>query len=76
MVLKPHAVEQMEERDVARFEVERVVKTGSVLRIETDPDGSERWRVAGRDSDGARIDVVVKPVLPSLLVVVTVIRVG
>jgi hypothetical protein len=44
--------------------------------IETDPGGTERWRVAGRDADGQRIEVVVEPVPPSMTVVVTVIRVG
>jgi hypothetical protein len=43
--------------------------------IETDPGGAERWRVAGRDADGRRIEVVIEPILPSMAIVVTVIRV-
>jgi hypothetical protein len=71
MVLKGHA----EDRDVARFEVEKVLKAGAVVRIEMDPNGSERWRVAGRDADGRRIEVVIEPIPPSTAHVVTVIRV-
>lgn len=64
----------MAEHDIARFEVERVVKAGAVVMIETDPDGTERWRVAGFAA-GQRIEVVVEPLPPSKMVVVTVIRV-
>lgn len=76
MVLTGHAEKQMASRDVARFEVEKVLKAGAVVMIETDPDGTERWRVAGRDADGRRIEVVVEPVPPTMVVVVTVIRVS
>jgi Domain of unknown function (DUF4258) len=75
MVLKGHAEDQMLNRDVARFEVEKVLKAGAVVRIEIDPNGSERWRVAGRDADGRRIEVVIEPIPPSTAHVVTVIRV-
>jgi hypothetical protein len=75
MVLTRHAEDQMLDRDVARFEVEKVLKAGAVVMVETDPGGSERWRVAGRDTDGRRIEVVVEPIPPSMAVVVTVIRV-
>lgn len=76
MILKPHAERRMEERDIARFEVERVLKAGPVVGIETDPDGSERWRVTGRDADGQRIEIVIEPLPPNMVVVVTAIRVG
>jgi hypothetical protein len=76
MVLEPHAEKRMLERDVTRFEVERVLKSGPVLNIETDPDRTERWRVAGRDDGGRRIEVVVEPLPPTMVAVVTVIRVG
>ena len=76
MVLTGHAEKQMASRDVARFEVEKVLKAGAVVMVETDPDGTERWRVAGRDADGRRIEVVVEPLPPTIVVVVTVIRVG
>src|SRR6202042_1700307 len=75
MILSQHAEKQMTARHVARFEVERVVKIGAVVMIETDPDGSERWRVAGRDADGRRIEVVVEPLPPSMVNVITVISV-
>jgi len=74
MILKPHAERRMAERDIARFEVEKVLKAGAVVLIETDPGGgAERWRVAGRDADGRRFEVVVEPIPPSMTVVVTVI---
>jgi hypothetical protein len=76
MVLSSHAEVRMKGGDVARFEVERVLKAGPVVKIETDPDGTERWRVAGRNADGHRIDVVVEPIPPNMIVVVTVISVG
>jgi len=76
MIPTRHAEKQMAERDVARFEVERLLKAGSVVMIETDPDGSERWRVAGRDADGGRIEVVVEPLPPNMVSIITVIRVG
>ena len=76
LVVSRHAERQMKDRDIARFDVERVLKTGAVVMVETDPDGSERWRVAGHDTDAQRIEVVVEPVPPSLLVLVTAIRVS
>ena len=77
LVVDPHshAARRMAERDIAKFEVERVVKAGAVVMIETDPDGSERWRVAGY-AEGKRIEVVVEPLPPSMMVLVTAIRVG
>ena len=76
LVPTEHADKQMVARNVTAFEAEKVAKSGSVVMIETDPDGSERWRVAGRDADGRRIEIVVEPLLPAMLVLVTVIRVG
>ena len=75
MVLTPHAEKRMEKRDVSRVEVERILKAGLVVMIETDPDGTERWRVAGRDADGHRLELVIEPEPPDLMVVVTVIRI-
>jgi hypothetical protein len=65
----------MQERHVARFEVERVLKAGAVVMIETDPSGRERWRVAGRDADGLRIEPVVEVIPPNTMRLVTVIRI-
>ena len=76
MIVTPHAGQRMAARDVTRFEVERVLKTGVVVMIETDPDGAERWRTAGRDADGRRIEAVVEPLPPTMVVLITVIRVS
>ena len=78
MVLTDHAEERMEQHDIARFEVEKVLKAGAVVMIDMEPDGTETWRVAGRDADGARIEVVIEPIPPpsEMAVVITVIRVG
>ena len=76
LVITDHAAKQMRDRDVARFEVEKVLKAGSVVMVETDPKGRERWRVAGHDADGRRIEPVVAVIPPSMAVLVTVIRVG
>ena len=66
----------MKDRDVSRLEIERILKAGPVVMIETHTDSTERWRVAGRDADGHRLEVVVEPMPPDLTVVVTVIRIG
>ncbi len=70
----PHAKERAAERDVPIFEAERIVRNaGAITRVEYEASGQERWRVAGTDSDGRPVDVVVKPV-GNVLRVVTVIR--
>lgn len=61
------------ERDVPKFEAERIIRRGFVVRIDTEPTDHIRWRIRGNDSDGRPVDVVVKPVARSLRVV-TVIR--
>lgn len=76
LVIRFHAAERMLERDISRFDIERLLKAGVVVMIETDPDGSERWRVAGRDADGRRIEIVVEVIPPTLIVLITVIGVG
>ena len=75
LVVTHHAEEQMADRDVTRFEIERVLQAGAVVMIETDPRGRERWRVAGHDTDGRRIEPVVEVKPPSMAILVTVIRV-
>lgn len=70
----PHAQERALGRDVPIFEAERIVRTGHVVRVDTEESGQVRWRVAGHDSDGRPVDVVVKPIKDTSLRVVTVIR--
>jgi len=68
-----HAREQAALRNVQLVEAERVVRTGTVTRI--DLVGSQiRWRISGWDSDSRPVDVVVRPVGNSVLLVITVIR--
>lgn len=69
----PHAEERAIERDVPKFEAERIIQRGAVIRIETEPSGQVRWRISGSDSDERPIDVVVKPISRTLRVI-TVIR--
>jgi uncharacterized DUF497 family protein len=69
----PHAEQRAIERDVPKFEAERIIRTGVVVRTEPDPSGPIRWRIAGTDSDGRPVDVVVKAVRGALRVI-TVIR--
>jgi hypothetical protein len=76
LAVSDHAAVQMRDRKVARFEVERVLKAGAVVMVETDVRGRETWRVAGTDTDGRRIEPVVEIRPPNMMVVVTVIRVG
>ncbi len=72
----PHAKERAAERDVPIFEAERIVRAAKkVVRVTREPGEFVRWRVAGEDSDGRLIHVVVKPV-GTVLRVVTVIRKG
>ena len=70
----PHARQQAKTRDVPVFVAERIIRGCSVRRIEIDPDGSDRWRLSGRDPDGRPVDVVVKPVEDHTIRVITVIR--
>jgi uncharacterized DUF497 family protein len=70
----PHARERAAKRDVPIFEAERIVRAAkTIIKVEVDPSGYEKWRVGGADSDGRPVDVVVKPV-GEVLRVVTVIR--
>jgi len=69
----PHAEQRAIERDVPKFEAERIIRRGTVTRIETEPSGQVRWRISGSDSDDRPVDVVVKPIGRTLRVV-TVIR--
>jgi len=70
----PHARERAIERDVTTFEAERIIRSGNVVRVDTEVSGQERWRVSGSDADGRPVDVVVKPIREAVLRVVTVIR--
>jgi hypothetical protein len=70
-----HAAQRMRERSISRSEVEKILKAGSVIRWETDVRGRETWRVAGRDEDGEKIEVVIALTdNPTAPVLVTVIR--
>ena len=71
----PHAQERAKERGVPLFEAERVIRDGTVKKVEMGEDGYERWRITGWDSDARPVDVVVKPVGEHTLRVITVIRI-
>lgn len=70
----PHAKERARERGVSTFEAERVIKGGTVEKIETGPFGETRWLIAGWDADSRPIHIVVRPVGSDVLRVITVIR--
>lgn len=70
-----HAQQRMRERGIGRSDVEKILRAGSVIRAETDVRGRDTWRVAGRDEDGERIEVVVGLTdEPMVLMLDTVIR--
>jgi hypothetical protein len=48
---------------------------GAVVMIETDPGGRDKWRVTGHDADGRRIEPVVEVRPPTMMILVTVIRI-
>jgi hypothetical protein len=73
LVPTDHSEQRMVERDIARFDVERMLKAAPVVMIDREPDGTETWRVAGHDKQG-RIEAVIEIVPPSIVVLVTVIR--
>jgi hypothetical protein len=73
MIVTTHAADRMAKNDIARFEVERLLKAAPVVMVDTEPDGTETWRVTGHDTDGRRIAVVIEPLPPSMAVVITVI---
>lgn len=70
----PHALLRSVERDVPRFEAERIIRNPQGCRLTPSPTGDTRWRASGFDSDGRPVDVVVKPVGQDVLRVLTVIR--
>lgn len=76
LVITDHAAKRMKARDITRFEVEKVLKAGAVVMTEPTPQGREKWRVAGHDTDGQPIELVVEVLPRSLIVLITVIRVG
>lgn len=68
-----HAEERMTQRDIARFDVERLLRAAPVVMIDREPDGTETWRVAGHDKQG-RIEAEIELIPPSTVVLITVIR--
>jgi hypothetical protein len=76
IVIQPHAEKRMRERDISRLDVERLLRAGAVVMIETEVGGDEKWRVAGRDTDGGRIEAVVRLIPPALAILITAIRTG
>jgi hypothetical protein len=65
----------MRERGTSRLDVEKILRAGSVNGAETDVRARETWRVAGRDEDDERIEVVVGLTdAPMVLMLDTVIR--
>jgi hypothetical protein len=70
-----HAARRMRERGISRADVVKVLKAGAVIVAETDVRKRETWRVAGRDEDGEKIEVVVGLTdEPMVLMLDTVIR--
>ncbi len=72
----PHALKRLVERNVPQFEAERIIRRApGVVKVEVTPEGMERWRVSGFDSDERPIEVVVQTAHNnSALRVITVIR--
>lgn len=57
--LTRHARVRMQERDIRLPQIRTVLKTGSLVHVEPDiRSGLDKYRVAGRDSDGRRLEVV------------------
>jgi hypothetical protein len=70
-----HAQKRMRRRRISRADVVKVLKAGAVIQAEQDIRGRETWRVAGRDEDGERIEIVVALTNePTVLELDTVIR--
>jgi uncharacterized DUF497 family protein len=70
----PHARTRAKTRGVSVLIAERVIQRGSITKLGLEADGTERWTISGRDTDGRPVDVVVTPVPPDVLRVITVIR--
>ena len=58
--LTRHAHERMQERQINLPQVRRVLKTGTLVQVETDiRSGRGKFRIAGRDFDGLELEIVV-----------------
>lgn len=74
-----HAYQRMAERAVASTHIRRVLRSGSLVRVEQDINtGLDKYRVAGRDADGRALEIVVNftETGNGLVVVITVIDPG
>lgn len=74
-----HAYQRMAEHDVTSTHIRRVLRSGSLVRVEPDINtGLDKYRVAGRDADRRALEIVVNLVETGngLVVVITVIDPG
>ena len=57
--LTRHARDRMNVRNIQLPQIRAVLKTGALVHVESDiRTGMDKYRVAGRDSDGRRLEVV------------------
>ena len=74
-----HAYQRMAEHAVASTHIRRVLRSGSLVRVEPDiVTGLDKYRLAGRDADGRALEIVVNlnETSNGLVVVITVIDPG
>lgn len=58
--LTKHAQARMREREIGLPQIRRVLKAGSLRRVERDLNtGQDKFRVAGSDADGRHLEAVV-----------------
>ena len=55
-----HARARMEQREIQLPQIRTVLRTGSVVQVESDiRSGLDKYRVSGHDADGRSLEVVV-----------------
>ena len=76
VVLKKHARKRMKQHDVQLPQIRTILRTGSVVRVESDiRTGLDKYRVSGHDADGRTLEVVANldEIGPGRVVIITII---
>jgi hypothetical protein len=74
-IMSTHADEEMDEDDLALYDVEHTILTGRILERQKDNmTGEWKYRVRGEAADGASVEVIAKISSSRKLVIITVYR--
>ncbi|MEE8484830.1 MAG: DUF4258 domain-containing protein [Nitrospinota bacterium] len=72
-VMTLHSEEEMNDDDLAIYDIEHGILTGKIVERQKDRDSAEwKYRIKGKTLDGNAIDVIVKKGASGKLVIITV----